>query len=69
MRRFPFKVLELKGLVSGAWFDGSERVAAYEDIEGLLNRYGQEGWEPALGLQMDSMPLTNRIVLKRRLDD
>lgn len=69
MQRFAFKVLELKGLVNGAWFDGDEKVAAYQDIEGLLNRYGQEGWEPSLGIQMNSMPLTNRIVLMRRLGD
>ena len=68
MQRFAFKVLELKGLVNRAWFDGSEKVAAYQDIERLLNRYGQEGWEPVTGLQMAGI-LTDRIVLKCRVDD
>ncbi|MBC7806077.1 MAG: hypothetical protein H7145_07985 [Akkermansiaceae bacterium] len=61
-----FKILEFEaGFLSELWVHGTTKLGSDKDLEGILNRFGAEGWDvihyvPAAG------STGRRIILRRR---
>lgn len=52
-----FKILQIKsvGLIGSAWFHGDTKLGSGDELELILNRFGNEGWDvvqimPAIGV-------------------